>query len=192
MAPEIVETSDAGYDMAVDWWSLGVATYELLTRKLPFKCRSKPETAENMAWQIITAEPHIPNYLSSDAADFISKLLVKDPRKRLGGGKDDAEELKRHPFLKGIKWSELIQKKIRAPFVPRKIIELDVSNVADESTQIIPSDLSVTRPPKSDKIFRGYSYVSPSVHCSEYVVRGELFQPPAELPALSRSLILPI
>lgn len=27
------------------------------------------------------------------------RLLVKDPRRRLGGGEGDAEELKRHPFF---------------------------------------------------------------------------------------------
>lgn len=44
--------------------------------------------------------PPIPDDLSADVADFISKLLVKDPRKRLGGGEEDAEELKRHPFFR--------------------------------------------------------------------------------------------
>jgi serine/threonine protein kinase len=38
--------------------------------------------------------------ISNEASDFILKLLTKDPRKRLGGGKDGAEDLKRHPFFK--------------------------------------------------------------------------------------------
>ena len=41
-------------------------------------------------------------------SDFISKLLVKDPRKRLGGGEEDAEELKRHPFFNVSSFSLLI------------------------------------------------------------------------------------
>jgi serine/threonine protein kinase len=44
--------------------------------------------------------PPIPDELSAEVADFITKLLVKDPRKRLGGGEEDAEELKRHSFFK--------------------------------------------------------------------------------------------
>jgi hypothetical protein len=42
-------------------------------------------------------------------------------------------------------WSELTQKKMWAPFVPRKSDELDVSNFRDECTHTIPADLRVTR-----------------------------------------------
>lgn len=31
MAPEVVKGGNTGHDIAVDWWSLGVLTYELLT-----------------------------------------------------------------------------------------------------------------------------------------------------------------
>jgi serine/threonine protein kinase len=50
--------------------------------------------------RIITAKPRIPDNISPEAADFILKLLVKNPQKRLGGGEDGAQELKRHPFFK--------------------------------------------------------------------------------------------
>jgi hypothetical protein len=50
--------------------------------------------------QIITAEPSLPDELSREASDFILKLLAKEPKERLGGGKGGAEELKRHPFFK--------------------------------------------------------------------------------------------
>ena len=33
MAPEVVKGGNVGHDIAVDWWSLGVLTYELLTGK---------------------------------------------------------------------------------------------------------------------------------------------------------------
>jgi ribosomal protein S6 kinase alpha-5 len=199
MAPEVVETRAAGYDMAVDWWSLGIVTHELLTGWSPFKRRNVSATRKEMIYRITEEEPHIQNDLSSDAVDFISKLLVKDPRKRLGGGEDDAEELKRHPFLKGINWSDLAQKKISAPFVPQKTNESDVNNFTDEFADMSLADLSVsnftdefteirsdhlpaTLSPNNDNTFSGYSYVSPSVLSSEYVVSDEIFQPTAELP----------
>nr|KAF6502397.1 ribosomal protein S6 kinase A5 [Molossus molossus] len=36
MAPDIVRGGDSGHDKAVDWWSLGVLMYELLTGASPF------------------------------------------------------------------------------------------------------------------------------------------------------------
>jgi serine/threonine protein kinase len=172
MAPEVIETTADGYDMAVDWWSLGIVTHELLTGVPPFETRIVETNKEKL--NRITE-------LSSDAADFISKLLVKDPRKRLGAGTGDAEELKRHPFLKGINWSDLAQKKISPPFVPPKTNELDVSNFKDEFTQSSSADL----PPNCDDIFRKYLYVLPSVLCGEYAVSGEVIRLTAELPELT-------
>lgn len=56
--------------------------------------------------------------LDDDVADFISKLLVKDPKQRLGGGEEDAKELKRHPFFEGLNWDALARKEVPAPFKP--------------------------------------------------------------------------
>lgn len=36
MAPEVVRGGSDGHTKAVDWWSLGVLTYELLTGASPF------------------------------------------------------------------------------------------------------------------------------------------------------------
>jgi serine/threonine protein kinase len=163
--------------MAVDWWSLGIVTYELLTGRSPFARGTEPEPDEDIYHRIITAQPHLPDDLSSDAAHFISKLLVKDPRKRLGGGKYGVEELKRHPFLKGMEWSYLAQKNFWTPFEPRIRNDLDVSNFPDKFTQMIPADLPATPPPNCDNIhvFWGYSYVSPPVlkTCTDPICRKE-------------------
>jgi serine/threonine protein kinase len=175
MAPELLQRNAAGYDMSVDWWSLGIVTYRLLTGGSPFERQSESVPDDQMVCRIIMKQPCIPDHLSFDAADFISQLLVKDPRKRLGGGKDDAEELKRHPFLKEMNWSDLAQKKISAPLSPINTNELNDDNFPEEFTQEIPAHSPATLPPDCDEIFRGYSYVSPSVLC-----RDEPLQPTAE------------
>lgn len=36
MAPEIIQGGQEGHDFVVDWWSLGVLMYELLTCESPF------------------------------------------------------------------------------------------------------------------------------------------------------------
>ena len=43
---------------------------------------------------------------------LINGLLTKDPNKRLGGGPEDAEEVKRHPFYASMNWQDLFDKKV--------------------------------------------------------------------------------
>ena len=39
-------------------------------------------------------------------------LLVKNPENRLGGGKEDAEEVKRHPFFASVNWQDVYDRKV--------------------------------------------------------------------------------
>ncbi|GLH15555.1 uncharacterized protein GBIM_19983 [Gryllus bimaculatus] len=163
--------------LAVDWWSVGVLTYELLTGASPFTVEGERNSQQDISRRILRTNPPIPEDLSPDVADFITRLLVKDPRKRLGGGEGDAEELKRHPFFKGINWEELARKAVPAPFVPKIDNELDTSNFSEEFTKMTPTDSPAIVPPNFDKIFKGYSYVAPSVLFSENVISDDIFQP---------------
>lgn len=62
--------------------------------------------------------------MSPEAADLIKKLLVLDPAKRLGA--NGADEIKQHPFFKGVNWSTL--RKQQAPVIPEPKNEIDTSN----------------------------------------------------------------
>lgn len=176
MAPEVVRGGSTGHDIAVDWWSVGVLTYELLTGASPFTVEGEKNSQQEISRRILRTNPPIPEELSPEVADFITKLLVKNPRERLGGGADDAEELKRHPFFKGLNWTDLSKKAVPAPFVPKISGELDVSNFSEEFTKMTPTDSPAIVPPNFDKIFKGYSYVAPSVLFSENVISDEIFK----------------
>jgi RAC serine/threonine-protein kinase len=52
--------------------------------------------------------------------------LHKDPERRLGGGPEDAFEIKCHEFFAGIDWQDLLQLKITPPFFPM-IVSFDVN-----------------------------------------------------------------
>jgi ribosomal protein S6 kinase alpha-5 len=159
----------------VDWWSVGVLTYELLTGASPFTVEGEKNTQQEISRRILKSHPPIPEHLSYEVQDLIRHTLVKDPRKRLGGGLDDALEIKKHPFFKSLNWDDLANRRVDAPFVPKITGELDVSNFAEEFTSMIPADSPAVIPPNDEKIFKGYSYVAPSVLFSENVISDEIF-----------------
>ncbi|KAL1921365.1 uncharacterized protein VTP21DRAFT_11081 [Calcarisporiella thermophila] len=103
LAPESI--LGTGQDAMVDWWALGVVCYEFLYGVPPFHA-DKPESvfenilSRNIDW--LEDEMNI----SSVARDFMERLLCPDPARRLGA--NGAEEVKSHPFFKGVQWDALL------------------------------------------------------------------------------------
>ncbi|XP_003214457.4 ribosomal protein S6 kinase alpha-5 [Anolis carolinensis] len=163
MAPDIVKGGETGHDKAVDWWSLGVLTYELLTGASPFTVDGERNSQTDISRRILKSEPPYPQEITNLAKDFIQCLLIKDPKKRLGCGQGGADEVKQHPFFQTINWNDLAAKKVTAPFKPIIRDELDVSNFAEEFTEMDPTYSPATTPQAADKLFQGYSFVAPSI-----------------------------
>ncbi|XP_063898512.1 ribosomal protein S6 kinase alpha-5 isoform X1 [Helicoverpa armigera] len=175
MAPEVVRSGSQGHDIAVDWWSVGVLTYELLTGASPFTVEGEKNTQQEITKRIVRCSYPVPPDVSPEVQDFIRKLLVKDPRRRLGGGEHDAEELKRHPFFQNLDWEAVARREIPAPFVPVLTHAADTCNFADEFTRMPPTDSPAQAPKHHDKLFLGYSYVAPSILFSENVISDQIW-----------------
>ncbi|XP_052742669.1 ribosomal protein S6 kinase alpha-5 isoform X2 [Bicyclus anynana] len=175
MAPEVVRSGSQGHDVAVDWWSVGVLAYELLTGASPFTVEGEKNTQQEITKRIVRCSYPVPNDVSPEVQDFIKKLLVKDPRRRLGGGEDDAEELKRHPFFENLDWDAVSRRAVSAPFVPPMSHAADTCNFADEFTRMPPTDSPAQAPKHHDKLFLGYSYVAPSILFSENIISDQIW-----------------
>jgi len=121
LAPEIL--MQKGYDKSVDWWSLGALVYEMLVGVSPFK--TKNNKLINIGTYLKNVE--IPVGISESAGSLIRGLLQVETQKRLGYGERDAEDVKQHCFFKEINWKNVFEKKIKQPFKPRLINELDLS-----------------------------------------------------------------
>ena len=120
VAPEVLTKS--GYGPEIDWWSVGVIFFEMLVGYAPFCSK---ETSE-VCHKILNWEKYlkIPSKIkiSPEAEDLISKL-INNPNIRLGI--NGAEEIKSHPFFKGLDWENIRGSK--APFIPQLKNDYDTS-----------------------------------------------------------------
>ena len=49
MAPEVIKNNGSGHDLTVDFWSLGVLMYELLTGASPFTVEGEKNNAQEVS-----------------------------------------------------------------------------------------------------------------------------------------------
>ena len=107
LAPEILFEED--YGIEVDWWSLGVIIYEMLSGYLPFKIL--PD--EKITKKVYKKKIKIFDHFSLSAKDLVKKLLEYNPKKRIG-----YEQIIKHPFFKDVDWDKIENKEITPPFLP--------------------------------------------------------------------------
>jgi len=164
LAPEILYAQ--GYNKVIDWWTLGVLLYEMLSGLPPFY----DENTEKMYEKILRDPLVFSEDISPSARDILTKLLNRDPNSRLGV--NGADEIKKHPFFaKNLDFDKLLQKKIQPPFKPSVRSPVDVSNFDVVFTTEAPMDSVVEGSQLSQTVqaqFAGFSYdgtnmpVSPS------------------------------
>lgn len=158
LAPEIL--SSEGYDNAVDWWSLGCLMYKMLIGIDAFKF-SKNQSLSPEMYEI---EILIPDYVTKEANDLIRKLLVINPKKRLGSGPWGADKIKNHSYFKDIDWEKAWNKELTPPFIPDIKDDLDLKyfdkGFTDENLESFSSEEESSSLKTID--YKGFTYVTDS------------------------------
>ncbi|KAJ3339424.1 Serine/threonine kinase [Gonapodya sp. JEL0774] len=158
MAPEIVMNKP--YGKAVDWWAYGVLLYQMLTGTSPFRGSDDDEISSAILNDDVIFPPYV--NLSKEAAGLIRRLLNRDPARRLGSGPADGDEIKKHPFFRGVDFEGMLQLKYPAPFLPKVKNTKDTSNFDSEFTREQPvlTPTNNVLSARDQEEFRGFSYVS--------------------------------
>lgn len=205
MAPEMVVLltqpgyEQVGYSKAIDWWSLGVTIYRLLSNSHPFK-------EENMAQEIETAnarmdveylkkysllfqdidmlatrKPETTDEEHADVSDFIVKLLDVNETTRLGAGILGSFDVKNHKYFSNIEWRKVDAKELEPPCdMPSEPLSNEPYYTSlDAMLRECGHDSWLKNDKKLSKVqkhFEAWNYSSPTAIVGEYEAKGKALQ----------------
>ena len=133
IAPEVI--LGKRYNQSVDFYGLGLLIFEMLSGYNPYKIQNYGNNT-NMMFEMIVSErvefSFPKKYFNDDAKHLVKQLMQKNPRKRLGNGSNGIDEIKQHPFFKGIDWEELSSRTMEVPFKPNMETDIDTKYVDKE------------------------------------------------------------
>ena len=117
IAPEVI--IGQGYDDRIDWWGLGILTYELIYKSTPFYGMN----VQYIYQSILTKDPVFPKNENPMVVSFISSLLQKDPVKRGGYNYIVDSDL-----FSDLDFNSVSEKKISPSFIP------DIDNILNQNS----------------------------------------------------------
>ncbi|KAJ3359685.1 Ribosomal protein S6 kinase beta-1, partial [Kappamyces sp. JEL0680] len=132
MAPEILEERGQGYDRTVDFWSLGVMVFDMITGSPPFTGSNRKKIME----AVLKKKPVFPKYMTATTRDLCNKLLKKNPKVRLGSGPGGIQDIKNHAFFQKSNWKTFLAREVDPPYIPPLTSPSDLSNFAAEFTSM--------------------------------------------------------
>ncbi|XP_051896758.1 G protein-coupled receptor kinase 5-like [Pristis pectinata] len=134
MAPEVINNEQ--YTMSPDWWGLGCLIYEMTAGHSPFRARKERVKREEVEKRVQQQEEEYCDKFTEDAKHICRMLLTKDPKQRLGCKAEGANEVKEHPFFKGINFKRLEAGMLEPSFIPdpRAVYCKDVLDIEQFST----------------------------------------------------------
>jgi len=127
LAPEVVRGE--GHDYGVDWWTLGILVFEMLTGDTPFQDHDPMKVLN----KIIHHHFKTPSYIDKRSArKLIRSFLQPESRNRLGmskhGVRKGVQKIKDHIYFRDTKeigpvfdWEALADQKMKAPYIPEPV-----------------------------------------------------------------------
>ena len=113
--------SRRGTGRCSDIYGIGAILYEMICGSIPFYSCNFKSNIKNKDNQLVFHD-----YFSDELKDLLSKLLNKDPNRRIG--LNNKMELKNHPWFKDIAWDKLSRKGINPP-LNLVLMKKDIENI---------------------------------------------------------------
>ena len=178
MAPEVLFVQN--HSFPCDFFAIGVIGFEFMLGVRPYLGRSRQEIKEVVFnFQAKIYDEDIPENWSKESVDFINKLLLRKPNKRLGY-KNGINELKKHIWFKDIDWEKLEKKEIEAPFLPDKNSENFDKEYCEEIYNVSEETIERYRQYIADElfpdVFQGYTFCNWNVGEQILIERHKQFK----------------
>jgi serine/threonine protein kinase len=139
IAPEVL--LNKGHGKGVDWWTLGILIYEMITGEPPFlPDDSGADDSMVIYRKILSSKPTFPKRFDRNAKSLVKKFLTADLTKRYGCRVNGAWDIKKAKWFDGLNWQKLIKKELSAPIIPIIKGDTDTSNFDDYEDSELEGD----------------------------------------------------
>jgi cGMP-dependent protein kinase len=123
-APELIAST--GHTNAVDWWTLGILIFELMSGHPPFES-AYPMQIYAKVTKGISKVP-FPAKCQGPVGDLIRSLLRNEPSERLPMRPGSVQNLKAHKWFEGFDWTSMSELSLEAPYKPVVKSPKDLAN----------------------------------------------------------------
>jgi serine/threonine protein kinase len=123
-APEIIAST--GHTSALDWWTLGILLFELMSGRPPFES-AYPMQTYSKVMKGINRVP-MPLKCQGVVGELIKSLLKTEPSERLPCRSGGTKNLKQHRWYQGFDWDAFEQMKMEVPYKPIVKSKKDLAN----------------------------------------------------------------
>eukprot|EP00416_Gambierdiscus_australes_P022628 CAMPEP_0171078900 /NCGR_PEP_ID=MMETSP0766_2-20121228/14919_1 /TAXON_ID=439317 /ORGANISM="Gambierdiscus australes, Strain CAWD 149" /LENGTH=777 /DNA_ID=CAMNT_0011536055 /DNA_START=151 /DNA_END=2484 /DNA_ORIENTATION=- len=123
-APELL--ASVGHSNAVDWWTLGILIFELMTGHPPFESETHMQIFSKVMKGIVKVK--FPPNIHGALADLIKCMLQKEPSMRLPMRPGGSQNLKDHAWFADFDWAALQALTMTPPYLPTVKNRTDLAN----------------------------------------------------------------
>mmetsp|Transcript_51027 Transcript_51027/g.119355 ORF Transcript_51027/g.119355 Transcript_51027/m.119355 type:complete len:809 (-) Transcript_51027:92-2518(-) len=123
-APELIASK--GYTHTVDWWTLGILLFELMSGHSPFEATSPVLCYRNIAAGIQKVTFRAP--CIGAVEDLIKGLLAHEPSERLPMRPGGVENICQHSWYHGFDWHAFREHELEPPYKPKVTTPKDLAN----------------------------------------------------------------
>jgi serine/threonine protein kinase len=133
-APELIAST--GHTHAVDWWTLGVLTFELMTGHPPFESAAPMQIYQKVTKGINKVS--FPPKVKGPCEDLVKGLCKKEPSERIPMKKGGIDNIMKHAWYKGFDWPSMKSHSMDKPYAPKVKGPKDIANFSARKEDMPP------------------------------------------------------